>query len=193
MNVDGRLEDIWWMRGLEVERLPPASYALLPNLKKGLFLPSERDREFLPSVFYTPASKCVCIRRLAGARHLSPAVLLALWPEGGSEPPTSAPSSEFMTQSLALSMDIFEDSESRRFESSLWRSFSQVYLGPTSGQEFFWGEGGETLDFFQWRLCAHSERYRNLLAGIFEIQTFFGNIEFPLASVYKRVWVGGII
>ena len=41
MNVDGRLEDIWWMRGLEVERLPPASYALLLNLKV-CFWPSDR-------------------------------------------------------------------------------------------------------------------------------------------------------
>ena len=75
VNVDDGLEDIRWMRGLGGEKLPAASYALLPNLKKGLFLPSERDREFLLPVFYTAASKCVCIRRLAGARHLSPVVL----------------------------------------------------------------------------------------------------------------------
>ena len=46
-----------------------------PKTEKGLFLPSDRDRDFLSSVFYTPAAKCFCIRRLAGARHLSPAVL----------------------------------------------------------------------------------------------------------------------
>ena len=33
------------------------------------------------------------------------------------------------------------------------------------------------------RICAHSERYRNLLAGIFEILTFYGNIAFPLSPV----------
>ena len=56
----------------------------------------------------------------------------------------------------------------------------------------FFGFFGKFETFFE-KICAHSERYENLMAGIFEIQTFFGNIEFPLASVYKRVWVGGII
>ena len=74
-NVDDGLEDIRWMRGLGGEKLPAASYALFPNLKKSLFLPSERDRKMLSPVFYTAAPKCVCIRRLAGTRHLSPAVL----------------------------------------------------------------------------------------------------------------------
>ena len=37
MNVDDGLEDIGWIRGLGGERLPPASYPLLPNLKKNLF------------------------------------------------------------------------------------------------------------------------------------------------------------
>ena len=75
VNVDDGLEDIRWIRGLGGEKLPAASNALLSNLKKGLFLPPERDREFLSPVFYTAAPKCVCIRRLAGARHLSPVVL----------------------------------------------------------------------------------------------------------------------
>ena len=34
VNVDDGLEDIRWIRGLRGERLPGASYALLPNLKK---------------------------------------------------------------------------------------------------------------------------------------------------------------
>ena len=33
------------------------------------------------------------------------------------------------------------------------------------------------------KICAHSERYRNLLAGIFEISSFYGNIAFPLSPV----------
>ena len=75
VNVDDSLEDIRWIRGLGGEKSPAVSYALLPNMEKGLFLPSERDREFLSTVFYTAAPKCVCIRRLAGARHLPPVVL----------------------------------------------------------------------------------------------------------------------
>ena len=75
VNVDDGLEDIRWIRGLGGQKLPTASNALLPNLKKGLFFAIGEDREFLSPVFYTAAPKCVCIRRLAGARHLSPVVL----------------------------------------------------------------------------------------------------------------------
>ena len=34
------------------------------------------------------------------------------------------------------------------------------------------------------KICAHSERYRNILVGIFEIQTFYGNIAFSLSPVF---------
>ena len=70
VNIDDGLEDIRWIRGLGGEKLPAASYAFLPNLENGLFLPSERDRDFLSPVFYTAAPKRVCIRRLAGDRHV---------------------------------------------------------------------------------------------------------------------------
>ena len=36
---------------------------------------------------------------------------------------------------------------------------------------------------FFFKICAHSGRYRNLMAGIFEVQTFIGDIAFPLPSV----------
>ena len=74
MNVDDGLEDIRWIRGLGSESLPAASYALLPNLKNGLFF-AIREGQFLLSVLYTPAVKCFFIRRLVGARHISLAVL----------------------------------------------------------------------------------------------------------------------
>ena len=76
VNVDDGLEDIRWIRGLGGEWLPAASYALVPKLEKGLVLLSfKRDGQFLSSVSYTPAAKCFRIRRLAGARHVSPVVL----------------------------------------------------------------------------------------------------------------------
>ena len=104
MNVYDDFEYIRWIRGLGSERLPTASYALLSTLKKVYFLPSGRNWECLSSVFYRPVNKYFCIRLLASARHVSPAVLWTLWPGGGSEPLTSAPCSEFMTQSLILSI-----------------------------------------------------------------------------------------
>ena len=41
----------------------------------------------------------------------------------------------------------------------------------------------EKFETFFSKTCAHRERYRNLLAGIFEILTFYGNIAFPLSPV----------
>ena len=41
----------------------------------------------------------------------------------------------------------------------------------------------EKFDTFFFKICAHSERYRNLLPGSFEILTFDGNIAFPLSPV----------
>ena len=36
------------------------------------------------------------------------------------------------------------------------------------------------------KICPHSERYIDIKAGIFEIQTFFGNIAFPLTPMLPR-------
>ena len=41
----------------------------------------------------------------------------------------------------------------------------------------------ENFETFFLKICAHIERYRNRLAGIFEILTFYGNIAFPLSPV----------
>ena len=65
-------------------------------------------------------------------------------------------------------------------------SFSQADLGPTSisAQEIFFRFFRSFFFFFFFvKICALSERYRNLMAGTFEIQAIFGNIAFPLASV----------
>ena len=47
---------------------------------------------------------------------------------------------------------------------------------------FFFGVF-EKFETFLSKICAHSERYRNTLAGIFEIPTFYGNIAFPSSPV----------
>ena len=46
---------------------------------------------------------------------------------------------------------------------------------------FFFGVFEKFETFFS-KICADSERYRNFLAGIFEILTFYRNIAFPLLS-----------
>ena len=128
---------IRWIRGLGGEKLPAASYALLPNLKKAYFLPSERNRELSSPVFYTAAPKCVWIRCLAGDRNVSLVVLWTLWLEGGSEPLTSALRSDFMVQSLVLSIDVCRGLGISPLRINVWLSFCQADLGPRSAQELF--------------------------------------------------------
>ena len=71
------------------------------------------------------------------------------------------------------------------------QTFGWVFLRPILAQDrprnYFFGvfENFETC--FS-KICAHSERYRNLLAGIFEILTFYGNIASPLSPIWMEVW-----
>ena len=51
VNADDGLEDIRWIRGLGGEKLPAAFYALLPNLKKGLFFAIGAGSRFLVACF----------------------------------------------------------------------------------------------------------------------------------------------
>ena len=51
----------------------------------------------------------------------------------------------------------------------------------------------ETFETFFSKICAHSERYRNLLAGIFEIPTIYANITFPLSPVSQLSFLDFLI
>ena len=62
-----------WSRGREVARGVLRS-SLKPG-KRPIFCHRRGIDNFLSPVFYTAAPQCVCSRRLAGARHLSPVVL----------------------------------------------------------------------------------------------------------------------
>ena len=87
-----------------------------------------------------------------------------------------------MAQSLFLSIDVCQGLGISPLQTNIWLSFSQTDLGPRSAQDFFFGFFEKFESFFS-KICAHSERYINLLAGIFEILTFDGNIAFPLSPV----------
>ena len=72
VSLDDGLEDIRWIRGIGGEKLPAASYALLPNLKNVLFFAiGEESRIFVVCFLYTSGQMFLC-RRL---RHVSPAVV----------------------------------------------------------------------------------------------------------------------
>ena len=70
-NIDDGLEGITWIRGLGGEKLCAASYALLPNLKKGLFFVVGGGSRIFVVCFLHTSGQMYCIRRLAGARHIT--------------------------------------------------------------------------------------------------------------------------
>ena len=88
-----------------------------------------------------------------------------------------------MAQSLVLSLDVCPGHGISPLRTNIWLSFSQADLGPRSAQELFFSGFLKSLKPLFSKICAHSERYGNLLAGIFEIPTFYGNIAFPLSPV----------
>ena len=145
-------------------------------------MPSERDREFLSPVFYTASPKCVCIRRLAGARHLSPVVLWTLTRGWVGAPDGRAPFRfhgavvGFVDRCLSRTRNLAA-SNKHLAEFFSGRSWPKIGAGI-----IFFGVSEKFETFFS-KICAHSERYRNLSAGIFEIPTFYGNIKFPLSPV----------
>ena len=78
-----------------------------------------------------------------------------------------------MAQSLVLSIDICRGLGISPLRINVWLSLSQADLGSRSAQELLF-----TFFFFKFetffpKICAHSERYRNILAGIFEVRAFF--------------------
>ena len=170
-----------WSRGREVARGVLRPYPK-PE-KRPIFLPTERDRDFLSPVFYTTAPKCVCIRRLAGARHLPPVVLRALRPEGGSKPLTSAPRSDFMAQSLVLWIDVCPGLGISPLQTNIRLSFSQADLGPRSAQELFFSGFLKSLKLFFRGFVLTASGTEIFWRVSFEISTFYGNIAFPLSPV----------
>ena len=88
-----------------------------------------------------------------------------------------------MAQLLVLSIDVCRGHGISPLRTNIWLSFSQADLGPRSAQELFFSGFLKSLKLFFEDLCAHSEQYRNLLAGIFEILFFYADIAFPLSSV----------
>ena len=84
-----------------------------------------------------------------------------------------APRSDFMAQSLVLSIDVCPGLRILPLRTNIWLEFSQADLGPRSAQGLFVLGFLKSLKLFFRRFAlAHSERYRNRLAGIFEIQLF---------------------
>ena len=105
MNEDDVLKDFRWIRGLAGEKLPAASYALLPNLKKGLFFAiGEGSRISVACVLHSSAQ--MCLYQMPGQRP--PPItgrFVNTVTEGGSKPLTGAPRSDIMAQPLVSSIE----------------------------------------------------------------------------------------
>ena len=79
VNIDDELENSMWIHGLGGETLPAVSYALFPNLEKYLFFAiGQGSRFFVVCFLYTSGRMFFGQTRLAGARHISPAVVCTL-------------------------------------------------------------------------------------------------------------------
>ena len=136
MKVEDGPEDIRWIRGVGGEKLPAASYALLPNLKKGLFF---AIREGL---------------RIAVTCFLYSSAQMRLYQTSGRRPPpitgrfvntvtrgwVGAPNERAPFRFHGAVVGVVDRCLSRTRNlaaSSIWLSFSQADLGPRSAQELF--------------------------------------------------------
>ena len=138
MNVDDGLEAIRWIRGLGGEKLPAASNARLSNLKKGLFFAIGEGSRIFAACFLHGSAQ-MCLYQTPGRRP--PPItgrfvntVTRGWVEAPNE---RAPRSDFMTQSLVLSIDVCPGLGISRLQQTFRLSFSQADLGPRSAQELF--------------------------------------------------------
>ena len=184
MIVDGGPEDIRWIRGLEGEKLPAASYAIFPNLKKGLFFPiGEGSRFFVACSLHSSAQMCLC--QTPGRR---PPPITSRFVNTVTRGWVGAPNERapFRFHGTLVGYADRRLSRTRNLAASN-KHLAAFFSGrswPKIGSGIIFFGVVEKFESFFSKICAHSERYRNLLAGIFEILTFYGNIAFPLSPAF---------
>ena len=153
--------------------MPAASNALLPNQEKGLFFAiGERSIIFVPCFLHSNAQ--MCWYQTPGRRP--PPItgrFVNTVTRGWVGAPNGRARSDFMAQSLVLSINVCPGlgnlAASNKHLAMFFSGRSWPKIGPGI---IFFGVLEEFETFFS-KICAHSERYRNVLAGIFEIQTFY--------------------
>ena len=148
MNVDDGLKDIRWIRGLGGEKLPATSNALFPNLGKGLFFAiGEGSRIFVACFLHISAQMSL----YQTPRRRPPPItgrFVNTVTRGWVGARTGAPRSDFMAQSLILSIDVCPGLGISPLRTNIWLSFSQADLGPRSAQEFFFSGFLKSLKLF---------------------------------------------
>ena len=175
MNVDDDLEDIRWIRGLGGERLPVASYALLPNLKKGIFFAiGEGSRNFVVCFLHTSGQMFQYQTPDLRLLYITSRRVNSVTRGWARAPNERAP---FKFHCAAVGFVDRCLSRTRNFAASN-ETFRWVFVRPILTQHpasscFF-------LFFFLLFVYsrADSERYINITAGNTEIQPFYSNISF---------------
>ena len=169
MNVDDGLEDIRWIRGLGGKKLPAASCALLPNLKRGQFFAvGEGSRNFVACFLHSSAQ--MCLYQTPGR---CPPPITGRFVNTVTRGWVGAPNDRapfifhgavvgFVDRCLSRTRNL-ATSNQHLAEFSSGRSWPNICPGNIFC--FFF----EKFESFFSKICAHSERYRNILAGIFEV------------------------
>ena len=151
-----------------------------PEKKQQFFAIGEGSRFFVAC--FVHGSSQMCLYKTPGRRppFITGRFVNAVT-RGGSEPLTSAPRSDFMAQSLALSIDVCQGLGMPPLRINIWLSFSKADLGATSAQDCFF-----RLDFFFVFIASVTAiLWRLSLEFVF----FFDNIAFPLSSVLEKLSV----
>ena len=97
-----------------------------------------------------------------------------------------------MAQSLVLSLHVLSRTWNLAASNKHLAEFFSGRSWPKIGPGIIFFGVFEKFETFFSKICAHSERYRNLLAGICEIPTFYGNIAFPLSPVLSPNLAAGV-
>ena len=120
-----------WIRGLGGEKFPVASWALLPNLKKGLYFAIREGSRFFVACFLRRSSR-MCLCQTPGRRppRITGCLVKNVTREGGSEPQARAPLQISWRRCWLCRSISVEDSKSRRFK----LTFSRVFLRAISAQ-----------------------------------------------------------
>ena len=171
------------IRGLGGEKLPAASNAPLSNLEKGLFFAiGEGSRFFVACFLHSSAQTCLYQKPGRRPPPITRRFVNTVTREWVGAPNGRAPLRfhgavvVFVARCLSRTRNL---AASNKDLAEFFSSRSWPKIGPWI---VFFGVFEKFETFFS-KICAHSERYRNLLASIFEILTFYGNIAFPLSPV----------
>ena len=135
-------------------------------------MPLERDREFLSPVFYTAAAKCVCIRRLGRRPPPITGRFVNTVTRGWVGAPNGRAPFRFHGAVVGFVDRCLSSTRNLTASNKHLAEFFSGRSWPKIGPGIVFSGVFEKFETFFSKIYAHSEQYRYLLAGIFEILTF---------------------